>query len=398
VKAWSEGAESHDERLWVKALVLESGETPFILLTIDSLWISGRMRACAVDAARLAGVPEANVMVAASHTHSGPQTLRVGNAMKAPHDEGYLKQVEGIIGDVVRDSLVADPEEVTARYAEGRYAGSVKRLKVVLSLTRTGIVGRRMKFLPDPDGPGDPVVRALGFYRNDSSAAAVMFGYSCHPTVLNGPGLSRDYPGAASDTIADRTGAEPFFMLGFCGDLRPYITDSWAQVLASPGKWLVVLNNRTRPFRYGTRDEMIRFGRDIGSVAVDSLAAGGRPVALDSLGARMIAVDVPLRDGSTVPLSLQRVDLGDGPTLLGVGAEVFQEFRGAAARKFDRDDIWPVGLANGVVGYLHPESVVPYRPYGMDLSLRDDVGVLDRAHEKAVLEGFEALNSDPEAP
>ncbi len=63
------------DRLWAKALLIESRQGLVLLVTMDCMWISEEIRQAIVHAAGQAGISEENVLVAASHTHSGPQTL-----------------------------------------------------------------------------------------------------------------------------------------------------------------------------------------------------------------------------------------------------------------------------------------------------------------------------------
>ena len=78
----------HDE-LWVKALVLTDGETTLGLLTCDLISVP----TVVVDAAKAliqerTGVPPENVLISATHTHTGPSVV---GALGTPPMPEYAK-------------------------------------------------------------------------------------------------------------------------------------------------------------------------------------------------------------------------------------------------------------------------------------------------------------------
>ena len=389
---WTRESPRAPDRLWAGALLLTEGETSMAILTLDCLWISDDMRSAVTQAFEDQGIQASNVMLAASHTHSGPQTLPDPNIMRTPPDQGYLKELNESLTRLVRDVLSADPEEVNARYAAGRADGVVCRTRPGWSFSLEGGFKRVLRKLPDFSGPRDDEVRVLWFTRPDGAVAAVLFGYSCHPTVLDGPGPSRDYPGAAADRIAEATGAPAFFLLGFCGDLRPAIQVPWSRVLTDVRTLRDYLTHWERRFRYGTWDEMIHFGRNIGDEAVRVIREdSGLPVE-GPLDTAFSVAELPLLGGGGTPMSLQRLSLGNHLSLVGLGAEVYQDFRTPLQARIGGAHVWPVGVANGVAAYLYPARIARLGPYGVGLELRRSAGVLATCHEEAVLEGMESIS------
>ncbi len=377
------------ERFRAKALLMErAGDPPLLLLTVDLLWVSDEMRTRVAAAAEAHGIPSERVMIAPSHTHSGPQTLRTKNPMPGAADESWLLSMEAALAGLVPAALVAEPHDVTPAVASGRYTPLVHRLRPVWMPTRRG-PRRRLLLLPNPGGPRDEQVRVLAFRQADGRPVAVIYGYSCHPTVLNGPGLSRDYPGAASDRIRDLTGAEPYFLLGFAGDLRPDLREAWADVARSPKSLARLARDGARRFRYGSHAEMRAFGAGLGDevarVLPEASGIGG------PLDARRIGVSVPMDLGGTAPLLLQRLSIGDDLSLIGVGSEVFQEFAGQARDLARQAHVWPVGLANGVISYLYPERIAPLQPYGVGMSLRPELGVPATFTEEVLRAGLKVV-------
>jgi hypothetical protein len=135
-------------------------------------------------------VPGANVMITATHTHSGPKTAdyisNENDPIVPPVDPAYLQLFE--------DGIVAAAVEAHGR-ARPAQAG--------LSLADCAGVGTNRR---DPSGPADcnvPVlmVRAA----DDGSNIACMVVYSMHPTVLHEDSklVSGDFPAMTRQYLQD---------------------------------------------------------------------------------------------------------------------------------------------------------------------------------------------------
>jgi neutral ceramidase len=172
----------HDPLL-SSALFLSDGVTPLILVGNDVIYISrettGRVRD---RIERETGVPAANILVAATHTHSGPLTGDMisndADAVVPKTDPRYVEQLEdGMVLAAVKAFCDARPAEIGLVTADGSCVGTHRH---------------------DPAGPSNPEVPVLAVRDRDSHAfLSAMLVCSMHPTVLHEDStlISGDFPG-----------------------------------------------------------------------------------------------------------------------------------------------------------------------------------------------------------
>lgn len=198
----------HDPLL-AQALLLKSGDDGILLFTLDLLGVSldftHRVRARAAGATAL---DPANIMVACTHTHSGPA--------------GFLPRVSGL------GSEDANLQEITLR----KLVGAAQWADSCLQPARVGVetgqitaIGRNRN---DPEsGPMDPLVTVVRVDDAAGGPLAVLMNYGCHPTVLGygNRSISADYPGAARRLLRDVYPETVFlFTNGASGDVSTRFT------------------------------------------------------------------------------------------------------------------------------------------------------------------------------
>ena len=234
----SEGA-VHD--LWAKALVLEdSAGRKAALVTLDVCGI-GRELSLQIRKtleSRL-GLTRDRVVLACSHTHSGPV---VGSNLITmyPLDETQRRKVEryteflaGAIPGVVAEAA-GRLEPATLAWETGRADFAVNRRNNkendVPKLRAQGAL----------QGPVDhdvPVLRVAGA---DGKARAIVCGYACHCTVMSFYQFCGDYAGFAQIAIEKANpGAQAMFVAGCGADQNPLprrtieIAEQYGQQLAA---------------------------------------------------------------------------------------------------------------------------------------------------------------------
>jgi len=173
----------HD-RLTSTALFLSDGRTPLVVVANDVIYVGKDLVARARE--RIAwrcGLAPENVMVTATHTHSGPVTVELlvsqADPVVPPADPQYLRKLEdGIVeagAGAVRGSR---PAELGLVIADGSCVGGNRH---------------------DPSGPSDPEVPVL-LARQRAGGAFLWAMVVCnvHPTVLHEDStlVSGDFPAA----------------------------------------------------------------------------------------------------------------------------------------------------------------------------------------------------------
>ncbi len=214
----SEGA-LHD--LWAKAVVLDDGAgNRAVLVTADLI----RFHKPLTDDIKRQlhdryGLSDAQVILNASHTHSGPEVNpeRIRFEIGGEETEKIVNYTRKLTGQIV--SLVGQaldnmkPAAVhvgngTARFAVNRRTNSEAEINQ-----------GRVKYL---QGPSDHAVPVMKVTAPDGKLLAVVFGYACHPTVLAGYEWSGDYAGFAQDELESSFPGTTFlFFQGAAGDQNP---------------------------------------------------------------------------------------------------------------------------------------------------------------------------------
>ena len=174
-----------NDRIYSSALYLTDGHTPVVFIANDIIFVTREMTQRIRDAVFAeTGVPRANIVISATHTHSAPKTVdylsNADDECIPPVDPAYLELFE-------RQAILA---AVTAvRSARSAEAG--------LAVANAKGVGTNRR---DPQGPADPEAPVLAVrVRGGGPMIALMLVYSMHPTVLREDSsvVSADFPGMA---------------------------------------------------------------------------------------------------------------------------------------------------------------------------------------------------------
>ncbi|MEZ5434543.1 MAG: hypothetical protein R3F31_25930 [Verrucomicrobiales bacterium] len=315
-------------------LLLDDGETKAAMVTMDTIGAWEPMVAEARKRiATETGVPTANIMVAASHNHSGP---------------GYVENLRW--GTELINKLAAAAKEaaahqriVTIGYGEDHIGFGINRRKT--------IDGRAVVRL-NPDGPNDPRVKVLRFDDGKSlTPVAVVMHAVCHPCFFtwgdkgsppypNGyPQMTADYPGEAQSFVEMVYGGKTsaLFMQGCAGDIRPNL----------PGY----------PYRCADEADIQWAGRDLGGAVVRALALAVTREKLrerESFYQIRVASEVVELPGKEGPVQGELMAVKVGPFLfLTMPGEPMVEY-GFKLEKAIADRAIPivVGYANGNIGYI----------------------------------------------
>lgn len=187
------------------------------------------------------GVPPHRVLVACTHTHSGPETGLFAALGRTPTPPAAARLLDAAVEVAARARAAAVPARLGVGRAEAR-------------------IGRNRRIA---GGPVDPEILVIRVDRADGLPIAILYIYGCHPTVLGHDNLrySADWPGAASRAIeAALPGALGFFALGAHGDVDPRTRGLQDLALADQS-------------RGASDEEMEALGREVGE-AVARAAAG----------------------------------------------------------------------------------------------------------------------------
>lgn len=315
-------------------LILDDGDTKAAIVTTDLISAWDKMVAQVREIIeREAGVPSANIMVTASHTHS---------ALDFSEHPRWASELIAKIGAAAKDAS-GNMRTVSIGYAEDRISFGINR--------RKNIDGRAVVNL-NPDGPNDPRVKVLRFDDGKSlTPMAVLMHAVCHPCFFTWgdhgtqpypkgyPKLSADFPGEAQSFVemcyAGKTNA--LFLQGCAGDIRPNL----------PGY----------PYRCADEADIQWAGRDLGGAVVRAASIGATREHLrkrETFYQVRVANQVTELPGKERPVMAELMAMKIGPFLfLTMPGEPMVEY-GFRLEQAIADRAIPivVGYANGGIGYI----------------------------------------------
>ena len=230
--------EVHDP-LRVRAVVLADGDSKVALIGWDLLdareFAVARVRR---EVAAATGIAPERIMVQATHNHAGPKS-EMGPEPLMPRERGlsaaaqrhptYRPWADRLVGLTVETVRRADAARVPATLRLGRATvgewmfnrrplrpdGTVQSM---LEPADPTVLPNGLRF-----GPVDPTLTVIGLRGTDGAAVATLFHVPIHAVVVYGgyKGLSADWPGAATDALADKVGGAAMFLQGCAGDIVP---------------------------------------------------------------------------------------------------------------------------------------------------------------------------------
>jgi neutral ceramidase len=188
--------------LWARAFVCGEGGGRVALVVVDVVGFSDATTQeirRAVNGAT--GISTEHILIATTHTHSGPVTTKFRSAI--PDPDYMVTVTEGIVSAVCQ--------------------AAENQVPVKLGYDQV----QEPEFHHNRRNEGQPIDSTLGLARFVDEAGqtvASWVDYACHPTILTGKNFywSTDFPGVLCDDLEDAWGGVAAFFNGCLGDVGPY--------------------------------------------------------------------------------------------------------------------------------------------------------------------------------
>ncbi|MFO0900423.1 MAG: neutral/alkaline non-lysosomal ceramidase N-terminal domain-containing protein [Pirellulales bacterium] len=278
---------THDP-LWAKALVFQQGDVRAALVFCDLIGLPRAVTQRARrDAAIKTGIPADNILVAATHSHTGPlyfDALRdfyhsqaVGHfGQDAAEPVDYSAVLAGkIVAAVEAAHKAAKPATLAAGVAQQRGLSFNRRFHL-----RDGSVvfnpGKLNPNIVRPAGPIDPDLGLVAVRDAAGQTEAVLAVFALHLDTVGGTDYSADYPFYLERGLQTALGPRvvSLFAAGTCGDINH----------------IDVTHDRPQ----GGQAEAERIGSALSATATSTLA-NLPPIANPSLAVRRAIVEAPLQ-------------------------------------------------------------------------------------------------------
>jgi hypothetical protein len=338
-------SEGIEDRLYARALVLDSGGTRVAILALDLIGVPAELVAkVRKQVASSCGIPEAHLMISASHTHFAP-AVREYEFDKGGNPQ-YVSSLAGMLAQAVENAAAAlAPAKLGAD--SGILPEPVYNRRPLDSGGQAVMIWR----LPPSQGglefgPVDPEVGVIRVEDPEGGLLGSLVNYACHPVAGDNYEpwfyhISADYPGVSSGVVEGAEGGVSLFTLGTSGNINPCERGRLCRGhvgRALGGEALRVL-------------QRVRTSGDI------TLAAASKKITLplkDKPDPN--ANHKPPAGQTSIETEVQAIRLGDC-MLVGMPGEVLVELGLDLKRRAGVERLFAVSLANDTIGYIcHRES------------------------------------------
>ena len=372
-------------RIYARALAVEHESGRWVIVSCDLLGVAeSTVRTIAELVAGHTGWRTDEVVVHATHNHSGPATLpdMIG---WGEIDADYFAQLPGLIARSCIDAI-DDLSDGWFHHAEvplERFAHN--RMRPRRGLTNACALDGSWE---EPDRTAiDTTVHVLSAYRmrpGTAQLAGFVAYYSCHPVVCceQCSTIHGDFPGEALQLVeAQLPGATGVYLQGSLGDLNPLYAhgpqdeslralEMFASRLADAVSYGIATGTPLQVSTVTSQRSDVRY--DLAPVDISALTAR-RDQSLDTPMAAVITTSLDrtlalLASGTDVrrPVTAQLLILGP-MTLIGFNLEVFHGIKRRLEREFGAMCL-VMSTTNGYLGYAptrdaYLPSADPYPAY-----------------------------------
>ena len=331
------------------------------------------------------GIPAENMVIAVTHTHSGPSLHGFFNPKAEKYEVGeFVPKLINVICDAneaLRPAMIgwAKGIEDTISY--------YRRLKTVDGK----IIMNWEEFSPDQIvGPAEEGDSELGVVKivsaeDTESVIAVMYSHAGHPNVMSGENfqISGDYPGLSSKIIEDKTGGIALFLNAAQGsmDIDGLKDRDWEGVdrtgkaLAAAAQAVAENIDLKKEAKFAVAAR--KFGVPIRQITPEELdwatqimqkATGEIVTLIDGVGDEWKAelfLSLDKQKGSNIPLEMTGIAIGD-VAFLSFPGELFTEIGQKIKAKSPFAFTYIIDMANDYQGYFPTQKAIGEGGYAVE--------------------------------
>lgn len=352
--------------LYAKAMAIEDAEGHrAVLLTADLIGFRAPLaEAICKRAEQKTGLSRRQILLNASHTHTGPVVgmLDPKRYQLAKEElttvEAYSKRLQEQLPDLVAAAL---KDLKPARLSWGIGVAN-------FVMNRREFTGRGVRLGVNPRGYADRGVPVLRVDSPEGKIRAVVFGCACHNTTLTGQHyvLSGDYAGFAQQYVeGEHPGVQAMFMIGCGGDANPYPRGT-IENAKQHGKELGAEVCRVAAGRLREIGGPLRVELDYADLPLQPVPSREEleemnkgPGYIQYNARRMLEAlkrNESLPTHYRAPIALWQ--FGDDLTLVALPGETVSEFVPLVEGAIGHRRLWVAGYCNDVFGYLVTAKIV----------------------------------------
>ncbi|MYE90081.1 hypothetical protein F4X33_13915 [Candidatus Poribacteria bacterium] len=343
------------------AIVIEKPPAPKLAIVVCDVIVVTRedVQVTLAEIEKTTGIPAANILISATHTHHAPSTIVVHGYGR---DEAFCQHLrEGIVRAVQRADANLGNNESYFYFHQGEENTIGGNSRLLLADGTIWWVGPRTDAVR-PTGPFDPQLPVLVFRDADDQLQALMYNHSTHTIgTCNGDVRSPSFYGLTAQELETELGGSVCFLPGAFGSthnvtevpppeavkrLKETIIDATEQAKPMPVEKLASIQ---RPFAFKVRT----FDEGVEDEKVSSYCRKRVPDGADStinVFRNMRQVLAP-QQGQLRETTLITMVIGE-VAIVGVPGELFTRLGVALKERSPFQHTYVVSLANDWMGYL----------------------------------------------
>jgi hypothetical protein len=327
----SKPASKKSGELTVRALVFENDDTRMAICSTDFLGFPGVL--CSKVRRNVPGIAPKNILIAATHNHSGPDCYGFPDASgQTAADIEYLDGVCKKLADAINEA-VGKLQPANVKIATGKAQGKIAYNYYAEKLY-------------------DPRCDVIQFFDSDGKPLATFVNYACHPEVIGaGQGiLSPDFVGPLYGRIEQQGGGVGIFVNGALGGM---VT---ADCRGPDGRDMRTWDECIR-IGHLLADEALRIVADAPIRKDPKLFCGSTTIEFPVENQMLLAIvkmsplGFELNEKGTIATQVNVVNIGDAQ-MLTIPGEALPNIGYYLKRNMHGEHNMLLGLTNDAVGYI----------------------------------------------
>ena len=357
------------------AITDRARERTLLLISIEWLGFYDHTPTVRAMVGAATGIPADDILLCGTHTHCGPPIRKFVDAdCRTGIDEAYLAETLAKVVTVAHTAL-ADQVPVQLSTSTG-WCG--------LAHSRRRPDGQGgVTWAPTLEAPHDHTVPLLAMRAADGKLKHILFGYTAHPTAAGAIlEIGGDYAGFALRELETQLGCSGTFLLGCAGDQKPFVPNAAHDnfppypipEIQNMGRQLAKAVTRELKQGHWNRVEgALEIKRCVIGLETRVLARETYAAWLDSDNAfsarwareNLAYLDAGQRPPTAMPFEIQTVCFGQSLAMVAMAGEMSVEYALRATKELGHHftQIWPIGYANDIVGYVCSERQLPEGGY-----------------------------------
>lgn len=341
-------AKSVADELEARVICLHDGETSLALISLDLIWLGPEhVLAIRRAVASILNTSTSHVVVACTHTHSGPDVLNWYKKGIAP-ESGWFEGVTHELANATQDAINT---LVPVKILSG-----IEKINVAVN-RRLPVDGKVLR-LPNKHGPVDNSVRLISFEGTHGHVAQLLIA-SLHPVLLPtfSTEVSGDWCGASARYLDDALGGVTLVLNSAPGDNNPIL---WTD---------------------RTYEEMLDVGRQICSVGLEALQQATF-LTTDRIAIKRKSICVPVKAHAYLTRAQSRrikqnVGMLTEVQVMQIGSVQFCALPGECLVEtaIALAPLIPISYANDYIGYLPLSHIYAEGGYEPSATMTDENGV-----------------------